>query len=72
MGTISKSFVLRKIQDGETVYLVRDITTEDGAGAALLQAYDPATGNLWLLVLLTTAFAPVVVRRKAESSGKKR
>lgn len=45
MGTISKSFVLRKIQDGETVYIVRDITTEDGAGAALLQAYDPATGT---------------------------
>ena len=42
------------------------------APAELLTAYDPATGNLWLLVLLTTAFAPVVVRRKAESSGKKR
>ena len=44
MGTISKSFILRKLQDGEVVYLVRDITTEDGAGTALLQAYDPATG----------------------------
>lgn len=40
--------------------------------AELLTAYDPATGNLWLLVLLTTAIAPVVVRRKAESSEKKR
>ena len=40
--------------------------------AELLTAYDPATGNLWLLVLLTTALAPIAVCRKAESSEKKR
>lgn len=29
----------------------------------LLQAYDPSTGNLWLLVLLTIAVSPWLVTR---------
>lgn len=36
----------------------------------LLAAYNPLSGNLWLLVLLTTLFSPVIVRKvKANNTG---
>lgn len=34
---IQKSFIIRRLRDGDTVYLVREITNEAGGGAALLQ-----------------------------------
>ena len=30
----------------------------------LVQAYNPLSGNLWLLVLAVTAFSPVIVRKR--------
>lgn len=36
----------------------------------LLAAYNPLSGNLWLLVLLTTLLSPVIVRKvKANNTG---
>lgn len=37
----------------------------------LLQAYNPLTGNLWLLVLFTTALSPIIVRKIIASKQSK-
>ena len=37
----------------------------------LLAAYNPLSGNLWLLVLATTLLSPIVTKRNADSLKKK-
>lgn len=40
---IQKSFIIRRLRNGDTVYLVREITNEAGDGAALLQTRTEST-----------------------------
>ena len=45
MSELSKSFIIRKLKSGEMVYLIRDIQTESGDGASLLQTYSQDTNT---------------------------
>lgn len=38
--------------------------TAGGTWTELLEAYNPMTGNLWILVVLSTLFSPIWVCRK--------
>lgn len=40
--------------------------------AELLAAYNPLTGNLWLLVLATTLFSPVMAGEKSNTTNSER
>lgn len=57
-----------------TVWALATIAFELAGGLAsgstlaeLLAAYNPLTGNLWLLVVATTLLSPVIVTRKSSS-----
>lgn len=64
-------------QDGwrtGTVWALATIAFELAGGLAsgstlseLLAAYNPLTGNLWLLVVATTLLSPVIVTKKSSS-----
>lgn len=68
METLTKSFVIRRVRSGESIYLLREVRTADGTGAALVQTCDAAQGR-YVPDWTDASLQPIVSLRALSSGG---